>query len=81
MTSRNCVISKRVEKDYSDGEQLLWETYIECAIAIAAKQLGYRGLRLKQELAVKSFLSGRDVFVSFRTGSGKLLNCCFEVRL
>ena len=54
---------------------------LEYAIATAAKQLGYRGLCPKQELAVKIFLSGRDVFVSFRTGSGKLLNCCFEVRL
>jgi len=38
----------------------------------ATKQLGYPGLHPKQELAVKNFLSGRDVFMSLPSGSGKL---------
>ena len=42
----------------------------------ATKQLGYPGLCPKQELAVKNFLSGRDVFMSLPSGSGKLPCYC-----
>jgi len=45
-------------------------------IAAATKQLGYPGLYPKQELAVKDFLSGWDVFMNLPTGSGKLPCYC-----
>lgn len=46
------------------------------AIAKAAEQLGYESLRSNQELVVKHFVGGRDVFVSLPTGSGKSLCYC-----
>ena len=46
------------------------------AISKATKLLGYTELRPKQELVVKRFLQGRDVFVSLPTGSGKSLCYC-----
>ena len=45
-------------------------------IAAAIKQLGYPGLHPKQELEMKNLLSGRDVFMSLPTGSGKLPCYC-----
>ena len=38
-------------------------------------KLGYAGLTPEQEKVVRSFVSGRDVFLSLPTGSGKSL--CF----
>ena len=45
------------------------EPAILSAIEVAARRLGYQ-LRPKQEEAIVSFVSGRDVFVSLPTGSG-----------
>ena len=44
---------------------------IDVALSQAAFALGYSQLRPKQVEAVQHFLSGRDVFVSLPTGSGK----------
>lgn len=46
------------------------------AMEDATKQLGYAELTRHQALAVEAFLSGRDVFVSLPTGSGKSLCYC-----
>ncbi len=43
------------------------------AISEASKLLGYTRLREGQELAIREFLKGKDVFVSLPTGSGKSL--------
>ena len=43
----------------------------------AARKLGYESLKPEQELAVSSFISGKDVFVSLPTGYGKSL--CFAL--
>lgn len=48
------------------------ESDVLSAIEAAARRLGYQ-LRPKQQEAVVSFVSGRDVFVSLPTGSGKSL--------
>ena len=47
------------------------EVRISKAICYATKALGYSELRTNQELAVKHFLRGHDIFVSLPTGSGK----------
>ena len=52
------------------------EVRISKAISYATKALGYSELRPNQELAVKHFLRGHDVFVSLPTGSGKSLCYC-----
>ena len=52
------------------------EVRISKAISYATKALGYSELRPNQELAVKNFLRGHDVFVSLPTGSGKSLCYC-----
>ena len=39
--------------------------------------LGYSALRPQQELAVKSFVQGNDVFISLPTGGGKSL--CYSI--
>ena len=46
---------------------------LDAAIESALTRLGYENLRPMQELAVRSFVQGRDVFVSLPTGSGKSL--------
>ena len=46
------------------------------AITEAAQLLGYSELRVNQAQVVTHFLSGRDVFVSLPTGSGKSLCYC-----
>ena len=51
------------------------EVGISKAISYATKALGYSELRPNQELAVKHFLRGHDVFVPLPTGSGKLCYC------
>ena len=49
---------------------------ISLAVSEAAKALGYE-LREQQSKVAESFTSGRDVFVSLPTGSGKTL--CYSV--
>ena len=41
------------------------------AISWDTSELGYSALRLKQELDIRHFLRGSDVFVSLPTGSGQ----------
>ena len=41
------------------------------ALQVTVKEMGYSEMRSKQEEVVGHFLSGRDVFVSLPTGSGK----------
>ncbi len=52
------------------------ESDAHLAIAAAVRKLGYSELRPKQELVVKKFVRGQDVFVSLPTGSGKSLCYC-----
>ncbi len=46
---------------------------LTAAIRVATIKLGYKELKPSQELAVRSLVDGRDVFVSLPTGSGKSL--------
>ena len=57
-------------------ELVFTEEAIAEAVLKATKELGYQELRPMQELAVKHFLRGRDVFVALPTGSGKSLCYC-----
>ena len=43
------------------------------AIRAASRDMGYSALKPQQEIIVRHVLSGRDVFVSLPTGSGKSL--------
>ena len=43
------------------------------AIRAASRDMGYSALKPQQEVIVRHVLSGRDVFVSLPTGSGKSL--------
>ena len=52
------------------------EVRISMAISYATKALRYSELRPKQDLAVKHFLCGHDVFVLLPTQSGKSLCYC-----
>ncbi len=47
---------------------------VSIAISEASKLLSYTRLREGQELAIREFLKGKDVFVSLSTGSGKSLS-------
>ena len=50
---------------------------LDNAIIQASQQLGYVMIRPGQNSAIKSFMEGRDVFISLPTGTGKSL--CFSV--
>ena len=50
------------------------------AISWATSELGYSALRSNQELVVRHFLRGNDVFVSLPTGSGKSSCYCLLPR-
>ena len=49
---------------------------LTATLQAAAWQMGYSALRKHQIEAVSLFMSGRDVFVSLPTGSGKSLCYC-----
>jgi len=49
---------------------------LTATLQAAARQMGYSTLRQHQIEAVSLFMSGRDVFVSLPTGSGKSLCYC-----
>ena len=51
------------------------QSRVDRAIEAVCTNLGYAGLTPEQEKGVRSFVSGRDVFLSLPTGSGKSL--CF----
>ena len=46
-------------------------------IRAAASSLGYAGIRLLQDTAVRAFVTGSDVFLSISAGGGKSL--CYAV--
>ena len=50
------------------------------AISRAISELDYSALRPKQELAIRHFLRGSDMFVSFPTGSGKSFMLPFAIQ-
>ena len=50
---------------------------LDNAIIQASQQLSYATIRPDQNRAIKSFMEGRNVFISLPTGSGKSL--CFSV--
>ena len=47
--------------------------HVDRVIAEAASLYGYTNLKVEQKRVLKSFVEGRDVFVSFPTGYGKSL--------
>ena len=51
------------------------------AISFATAKLGYQNLRSKQDLAVRHFFRGHNVFVALPTGSGKVCATVFLRRL
>ena len=53
------------------------EEAIQGPIIKAVEELGYSSLRSQQELAVKQFVCGNDVFVCLPTGSEKSL--CYSI--
>ena len=50
---------------------------IQRSLTSTAEKLGYSALRPQQELAVRSFVQGNDVFISLPTGRGKSL--CYSI--
>ena len=49
------------------------DTELQAIASAAVRALGYDALKPEQEIALLSFLRGRDVFVSVPTGYGKSL--------
>ena len=46
---------------------------VRAAIARAVDAVGFEELKKEQELAIRSFVNGRDVFIALPTGYGKSL--------
>ena len=49
------------------------DTRIEEVVLRAVQRLGFADLRPQQRVAIKTFMQGKDVFVSLPTGYGKSL--------
>ncbi len=49
---------------------------LTAAIRIATIKLGYKELKANQELAVRSLVNGRDVFVAYPLAVGNLSVVC-----
>ena len=64
-------------RNYWTGAKMFGEGEIDTALDQAVTKKGYLELRREQELAVKKFAMGNDVFVSLPTGSGK--SVCFSI--
>ncbi len=69
-----CLVSTN-RPQYTLSVMAYKEAHILSALDNAATQLGYT-LRDKQREIALGFVSGRDVFVSLPTGSGKALVLC-----
>ena len=61
-------------RNYWTGAKMFGEGEIDTALDQAVTKMGYLDLRREQELAVKKFAMGNDVFVS---GSGK--SVCYGI--
>ena len=64
-------------RNYWTGAKMFEEGEIDTALDQAVTKMGYLDLRREQELAVKKFAMGNDVFVSLPTGSGK--SVCYGI--
>ena len=64
-------------RNYWTGAKMFGEGEIDTALDQAVTKMGYLDLRREQELAVKKFAMGNDVFVSLPTGSGK--SVCYGI--
>ena len=73
-TQERPAIGKRNDQD--GVLKMYTQKQIRAAVSEAAGLLGYSSLRPRQAKVVEDFLSGRDVFVSLPTGSGKSLCFC-----
>ena len=64
-------------RNYWTGAKMFGEGEIDTALDQAVTKMGYLELRREQELAVKQFARGHDVFTSLPTGSGK--SVCYGI--
>ena len=66
-----CTINLIPQKSRWSATEFWPSEQIESAISVAARDLGYSQLTGYQSFVLHEFLSGKDVFVSLPTGSGK----------
>ena len=64
-------------RNYWTGAKMFGEGEIGTALDQAVTKMGYLDLRREQELAVKKFAMGNDVFVSLPTGNRK--SVCYGI--